>query len=83
MMMYMTIAIEWPDGTTTSGATPEEVFAKIAKAQWQPVEPADVPRLLVDRAWIWSGEEVDEDLPLEVLIQRLAQAGMFRIVDWG
>lgn len=83
MMYVMAIVLKWPDGTTTRGVNPKDVLTRIAKAQWEPVDPADLPRILSDRAWVWSGVDVDETLPPETLLQKLADAGMFKIVDWG
>ena len=82
MMFVMTCKIRWPDGSTTIGATPDDVLRKIGEAQWEPTDPERMARLLSDRAFAWSGRLVDETQPVDVLMRQLADAGMFEIVEW-
>jgi hypothetical protein len=82
MMVAVAIVVEWPDGSVTRGVTPDDVLAKIGRAQWEPVDPQRAAQVLTDRAWAWSGAAIDDTLPVEALLRELADAGMFRIVEW-
>lgn len=72
--------IEWA-GDRFTGASADDVLHAIAAAQWNPTP--NIRRTISDRIWNADGLLVDDALPADLFLQRLADLDIIRIITAG
>jgi hypothetical protein len=73
--------IRWPNGSTTSAKTWDELLDVIGRMQWAPRTGQMVRPVLARRAGVWSGRRVTSGGTAEEFCRRLAAAGLFEVID--
>ena len=71
------VAVYWPDYTISRARNATKLLELLALKQWE--EEVSVHRmkeLLAERAWGWSNEIVDPQLPDEEFLKELGETGM-------
>lgn len=72
----------WPDKTTLTADSPEQIIERLAAVQWmQPCTRQQMRARLVDRAEVWAGIQVSEDLSDADLLRSLSSIGMFALIE--
>ena len=71
--------VRWPDGSTLSAETWEEMLELLAGEQWTPTSGARVRREMARRARRWSGTTIDTDGTPEHFFQELERAQLLTI----
>lgn len=72
--------IDWT-GDRFTGESADAVLAAIAAVQWDP--PRNIRRTISDRLWNTGHLLVDDALPADQFLRRLAELGVIRIITEG
>lgn len=75
------IRLDWSDGSVTIADDADAALRQIGRTQWKPIKGPDstdeVKVMLSDRAWAWSGTDVDYLLDSDTFLNRCADAHLF------
>jgi hypothetical protein len=78
----MALAVYWPDGSVTRGASATDVLRKVADKQWdQPMTSNDLKVLLAARAYGWNQSRIDVCADDHEFLRLLGDSGMVFVTD--